>query len=52
MNDFVGKMIFVMHKFLKKPRDIGFEKLHDDTEFADIFGFTRKEMRQLMRLIT
>ena len=33
-----------------QPRDVTFEKL-DDIEFADIFGSTRKDIRQLVGLI-
>ena len=32
-------MIIVMHKSLKKPRDISFETLDNYTESADIFDF-------------
>ena len=41
-------MIFVMHKCLKKPRDINFETHDNYTVCAYIFGFKWKEMRLLI----
>ena len=46
MNDFVGLnilMIFVMQTYLKKPRDISFEILDDDTRILRYQGSPKVE---------